>query len=277
VLVKIEISAWAAREKCKAAAVAGANAGGADTDRVEAFLIHVPKEERESITKVVNEARNWYADETHYWDGGSRLITNVQYDRVMSVLKKMELKFKEEVGKFLDRLPELEAAAAGGQGAYGGRFPSRSQVERKFKFEITRSAVPNTNDIRLRHVSPEVAREIESSTKAMQAKVVTEAMTRLMARVQTVIGHFTAKMDEPDRSGWHPTTITNVVELAKIIPELNLTGDATLNRMSRDMIETFSGLDAKALKKDGKARAAAKAKATSLLDAVTNMKVTGKI
>jgi hypothetical protein len=280
-LIRVKITAWSAHSKCDKAAEAAARVGGAKRDRIKSIIKHVEDPDRKEINDVVNEARNWYAKETHAWDDGTRLVTNVQYERVNAQLLEYRAKFWEAVQKFLKRLPEFEAKAAPDQGDYAGLFPTAAEVEKRFGFEITRSAVPRTDDIRLKHVSPEAAQQIERETKEMQAKLVTECMTDVVARINAVLGAFITNMRKADelgtKAGWHETTIENVVELGKLIPELNLTGDRALNAAARAMVEQFRDYDKDTLKKDSKEREAATVKATNLLDAVRNMKITDGI
>lgn len=271
-LIRIKIRVWGASEKCEEASYDAAQAAGGDAEFFSTTMRHVPKKHplKVAVEKKVNEARNYYAQETSFWDGGSRLVTNLQYARIIAELNRIRAEFIEAAGNFLDGLPQMEAVATSKQGKHAGKFPSRSEVERLFSFEITTSAIADPNDIRLKHVSADTATEIENATRSLQATRVTGAMNRLMARMVKAFENFAEQMNS-ETQGYHATAVTNMQELAEIIPELNLTGDPGINAMARRLTEMFSGLTSKDLKEDPEKRKTLTAKTGDLLKRVREM------
>lgn len=277
-LVRIKIRGWSSREKCEAVAQNAATAAGANVEFVEGFINRVAKKHplRAAVETARNTARNWYKDNLPFWDAGSRLVTNLQYDRVMTELKAMRAVYLQAVEAFLDGLPEMEKTAAANLAGYAGCFPSRSDLERLFSFEIETSAIACADDIRLKHVSAETARDIEASTRRQQAEKVTEVMTRLVVRIQSAMEHFEDQLTS-ESQGYHGTAVTNMQELAAIIPELNLTGDPGINAVARKLGEMFQNITSKEIKEDPKKQKELLAKTGDILARVKTMKVTDAI
>ena len=277
-LIRVTVSAWSAREKSPEAGRNAAQAGGADEDYVDSYIRHVAKDHplKKAVDQKANEVRNWIKDNLSFWNTGVRLCTNLQYDSVMKELRKMKAEFMQTVDDFFVGLPQMEAMAAVKQGTYSGKFPAKSVLEERFAFEIEVSAIADPNDIRLKHVSASVAKEIEECTRSSQAKQVTEVMTRLATKVEATIQNFIGQMGKP-KQGYHKTAVENVLELAELIPQLNLTADPEINAIARKIGESFADVSVQELKEDPELREEVTKEATSLLERIKKMKPTGKI
>lgn len=274
-LLRVKITTWSAKAKCVEAAANAASAGNADSSLLEATIRHVAKAELQEIESIVSEARNFYASETQSWDEGIRLVTNVQYQRVVDKFDELKIRFKSAVANFIAKLPNLEKLAAKQQGKYAGGFPSHDQIEAKFRFDVESMAISRTDDIRLRHVSPAAAQKIEADTKRHQAEAVVSCTKKLVERIHSTLQHLVDNLAKGQSGKWQESTITNIIELGKLVPELNLTNDPAIAFAARNMVEQFRDLEPKKLKTDATERDAVAAKATSIIEAMN--KISDKI
>jgi hypothetical protein len=274
-LIRMTIRQWSGKSKDLELASVAAHMHGAVTDAVDTYTAALEKIDREPIAQVVNEARNWMAQNTHQWDAGSRIVLTTDYERVRSKLDSLKAQFYERVNEFLNRRDELARKAEQRLGSLFKGFPERYELEGRYEFTITRLTLARTDDIRLRHVDGEAIKEIEREMERQYGEKVSEATRNLIGRLRIVLSNFSEAMGKSNTK-WHDTIVSNVTDLLAIVPALNLGGDPSINALARRIGEDFR-YSAEELRSNPELRAEAQQKVASIADAIRAIRISDDI
>ena len=150
------------------------------------------KETNKYFRRIINQFRNNYFypmtvpwdDNTSDFEGkvlsGWRLCPNQELDRLMDKVNEAKVDFDKEVKSFLDNYDDLIEANKYklGDAFKLSDYPSKDEIETKFRFDFELGTVPqfNSKDIRL-NVSEKLRKKIENDALKRATKNV-EAITR---------------------------------------------------------------------------------------------------
>jgi|GEM_PF-6187011 len=274
-LVKLSASQFSGRKKDEALAADVARDNNGDTDAYETFLKVLPDETRKAIQQIVTEARTYYKLHTTPWDTGWALVNNTIYEKLRSDLEEFGIKFMEavqtEVLDKRDQLADLSDARLGKR-AYLYPFPELEALRGEYEFNVKTMPIPNPKDLRLKHVSPDVAKQIEAETTQLLNDKLKGAMTTVVSRIRSVVERVFDTLNDGDKI-FRDSMIQNVKDLCAVIPELNLTNDRFISQVADEIMTTLGNVDCKKVREDPEERKAVAVKAGSLLDRLKNVKL----
>ena len=127
-------------------------------------------------------------------------------------------------------------------------YPSVENLRSKFGVGAGGAADP----LRLRLSGRVVGRRAGASLREIDANV-RESLTRgtedLWKRLREVVSHMVERLNEPE-SRFHGSLVTNIADLVDILPKLNVSGDADLNRFTEQIKQRLCNYSAQELKKN---------------------------
>lgn len=253
-IANLQIGVWTGHRLDKKATqqvIAEADAE-ADAARVNKHLIG--KDKLKPITTAQGKIRLYFYDKTSPWkDNGDRILTRVMYPRFIEDFGVMQAEFNGAVADFLKNIYPEEVARAEfrmGELFDVNDYPSARELKNKFFVNLDIDAVSEANDFRVNLGKDTVAgirKEIEDATE----KRLVAAQAHVWGRMAKTVEHFRDRMNA---DVFKDATITNLEELADILPGLNVTNDPEINRLAKEIKSKLLGYEPKDLRGDDKLR-----------------------
>jgi hypothetical protein len=267
-LVKLTISNWTANKTDKEVtdtAIEDANAqqgAGRFTKRL------FGKNALRNISQVVGAARVAHRTLTLPWeDGGNRILTTDGYPHYSKTMRNYRGMMEDNVRAFIENYDEYVNQSREELGKMFKRddYPPANEVKAKFNFDVEPTPIPMVKDFRAK-VSNEEAEAIAKDIERRQKDRLDAAMKDVWKRIADVTEKMAAKLSDyqgPSKGfknmgggTFQESLITNITELADILPSLNINNDLELNRLHKRMIEELTQYGADELKGDVKKRQA---------------------
>lgn len=231
--------------------------------------------ELDSIIKYSASVRTWLTQQTLPWnDAGTRLIPTARLFDFQAELGLREQEFNRLVNEFLDKYNTLVQAAQFRLGALfdADEYPDVETVAARFSMYYVFSPVPEVGDFRV-DIGNEGLAELKKQYEASRNKYVQDAMNELWQRVRDVTERFSNQLRIDKNTGekgrLYQATLDGALELCEMLKTMNLTGDAELERVRKDLFMTLNGVDLKELKRDDIVRADVKTELDALISKLT--------
>lgn len=238
-----------------------------DALRVVKRLVSKNDPDLQVITSAVSEARTFHRENTVPWgDDGSRMLPASHHGTYMKTIRLLRQKVEDGAAVFCQKWPEkLAQAKIDLNGAFNpADYPDESTIANHFKFRIICNPVPDAGDIRVDLPAQEVeAIRREMSERISEAEVAAknDLYSRLGERLATMVNKLSTK-DAVFRN----SLVTNVLEIANLIPALNITNDAKLEQVRKEILNTIGNVRPEELRDDVFARKETLEHAQKILD-----------
>lgn len=226
------------------------HAAAADAGRFNKQVID--KEALAPIQQIVSAARTYLYDHTLPWsDNGDRVLSSMNYFEVMGKLQEFAAYFKAAVDTFCnDYNQHRERAKLKLNSLFKeADYPYEHEVRSKFAFTFGVLPLPTAGDFRVAmsddvvdEVRAEIEQQLNARVQGMMSSVwddLTKTITHLRDRLQANGPLFSSALD-------------NVTDLLARLPGLNITDDAGLETIRKELHTALMGLEMKDLKKDEK-------------------------
>lgn len=271
-LVDLQISLYSGRKQDKATQAEVTAAKGANSSRAAAVYKSLFAEcaELDAITKFQARARAEHYKLTKPWnDYGARLLPTALLQKYKVEMNQAESEFNRLVDVFLDKYDTLVAAAAFQLGTLFDRdeYPTREQVARKFRFDISYSPLPTAGDFRLdieSEVQRDLMRQYEKRMEQQLEAAAQDSWTRLHEALTRLSDRLVVEDDGKKRK-FHDTMVTGALELCELLTDMNVTNDPALEKARRKLEEALSGVTPKELREEDSTRTITKQKVDAIL------------
>jgi hypothetical protein len=266
-LVKLTISNWTASKTDKEVTdiVIDDNNAQSGAGRFTKRLFG--KAALRNISQAVGAARVAHRTLTLPWeDNGNRIITTEGYQHYSKTMRHYRGVMEENVRAFIDDYDGYIGQAREELGKMFRRddYPTAEEAKRKFHFDVEPSPIPTSADFRAK-VSDKEAAYIAKDIERRQKQRLDAAMKDVWKRIADVTEKMATRLSEykgPTRGyavesgpSFKSSLVTNIVELADVLPTLNINNDPELTRLHKRMVEELTQYDADELKFDEKKRA----------------------
>ena len=268
-LVTLSISKWDGRRFDRAASDALTAQAGAETGAARVNKLLVPKETLAPVQQAADALRAEHYRLTLPWsDDGARILAAPGFWRYRDAVAVKTAAFNLAVDRFLDAYQDVRRDAPAQLGALyrDDDYPEAWQLREKFRASWHPTPLPSGADFRVELGDDQraaLAAEIETRTRATAQAAIGDAW----ARARRTLEHLASRLDAlrehaaADADGKAPrlyeSTLQNVVDLADLLPCLNISGDPELDRVAAEMRARFSSYTTDALKTSETARSAA--------------------
>lgn len=274
-LASVKISQWEGRKLDRKVTGKATQDHGAKDDAGRFNKQLLDKEAFKHITRAVSKARDFHESHTLPWqDNGTRILSAVGFVEYQAGLAAIRQEFESAVAAFIVAYPKHveDAPARLGKMFNAADFPDADEIKNLFGFKVKLSHIPDAADFRVQIPAGQAAAiraEIEASAKEALAGAMREAFER----VAGAVGHMAERLKayrpasgKGDKSEgvFRDSLVTNVAELAALLPSLNLTGDPKLAEIAENM-KALCKLNAEQLRADDSTRAKTAAAAAALV------------
>lgn len=250
-LVKLTKKKWSATKADKNLRESLANITGGDKSHLGASKKLV---DYRQYIKPIATLDGWFQNQVIQkyclpWDqdgdkhgGGWWLLPNGHFEKVFQLFDETKQKRQDLVNSFLDSYERAKAEARHNLGSAFNLddYPTRDELEEKFRFEIIDQAVPEAGDPRLdipkylsdRLVSEAKQRERERTDKALQ-----DVSNRVIETAKHLSDKLKAYNPENKRDGyWNDSTVEAVQKCAEIVAISNINGSAKIESARQKML-----------------------------------------
>ena len=223
-------------------------------------------EKLDALRTLAGQIRQSFYKITLPWsDEGYRLLPAHFYFDWTEQMRKYEAEFERLVEDFLTVYPQyIEQVRPGLNGLFSqDDYPSTEKLRNKFGIKLEVLPIPSGDDFRVTMSAEEQARvasEIDTNVRQSLARGTAD----LWERLKEVVAHMVDRLNEPE-SRFHGSLVTNVHDLVKLLPQLNVGQDQDLNRFAAEIEKRLCNYNARELKQNEILRVATAHDATALL------------
>jgi len=273
-LVDLQISIYSGRKQDKRTQAEVTTSKGANSKRAASVYksLFADCVELDAITKFQARARAEHYRLTLPWnDYGARLLPTKALLDYQKAMNKCQAEFDRLVEAFLIKYDTLVAAAAFQLGTLFDRdeYPESDKVAKKFRMEASFTPLPISGDFRLdieNEVQQELVDKYEKRITEQIANANQESWTRLYVAVKRLSDRLMVTEDGKKKV-FHDTMVTGALELCELLDQLNVTGDSSLTKASRQLEAVLSGVTPKELREEDGTRILTKQKVDEILSA----------
>lgn len=183
-LVKLVVNQGQITAKSKTLTNESAANHKADKQRVGGTITKLTSEARSKLVAAINEGHLVFKRNCLPWeDRGYWMVPVSRYEYVKREIQRLRDQFMDALQEMLDNYPTLKAdyeRAIPGRLSQEVPFPTRQQLAEAFDFQLYEMAIPNTEDIRLNHVS-------SAGLESLRSKMQADMDSRLAGTRQTIV------------------------------------------------------------------------------------------
>lgn len=212
-----------------------------------------------ALQAIASAARQAHYAMTLPWsDQGARMLPAAMFDDYATKMSALRDRFAAALEDFLRQYPAVRAAAQIRLGDMfkDDDFPDDNKLRNMFSFGVRYEPIP-VADFRVK-LSTDQVKALEQDFQKASDERVAEAMSSLWQRTYDAVQHLADKLDnygvkgDGDKRGafFKNSTIENLREIAALLPAMNLTADARLDGLAREILDKLGAYDADSLRED---------------------------
>lgn len=239
ILVRFAVSQWTARKfdkKATAEVEQNHNANG-EVGRFNKQL--AAKKYLSELSSNISAARSFHYAQTLPWldADGIRILPTANFEKYQEGMSAFHAKHEAALDKFVQNYPDvIDEARYRLNGLFDpSEFPSLQDIRGKFGWAVTFSPVPEAGDFRV-ELGKSVLAQMEKSMEQRLAANYDAAVLDLFQRVYEQASHVAERLANytGTREGsFRDSLIENTVDLASLLPRLNVTGNQQLSDLAR--------------------------------------------
>jgi hypothetical protein len=239
-LCSLSISVWSARKHDEEASEEIAQRHGAQSDAGRYHKVLLPRAALAEIHKIVSEARQEHYFMTLPWDdNGYRVLPAAAYMDHTEKMRALSNRFTPAVETLVHQFGQLveEAKVRLGGLFRPGDYPASDELRSKFSFETRVMPLPDAGDFRVALGEEEKERIKRQITAAVEASLQV-ASRELWQRLYEAVSHMAERLgaykvtEDGVEHPFRDSVVTNLVKLVDMLPKLNVTADAELERLA---------------------------------------------
>lgn len=230
------------------------------------------------VNTAAQQARQTHNMLTLPWfDSGTRILATRGYEKYTDQLRAARLRYETATDNFITGYNDFITEAHTRLGSMFNRdeYPEAETLREKFHFGVEIHGVPESGDFRAKLPDP-TTKALVKEIERKQKQRLDNAMTDIYRRMEGLLTHLVKKLREyqPSRENgeavnlFRDSLIYNIASLAEIIPAMNLTDNAELNKLAQRMKDELTEHDPCILRTDSNLRKQTVDKAEQLLKQV---------
>ena len=268
VLAALNVGGWEPRKKDDDAAniVHKHFHAEKDSGNYNKVLIDVKDESWVRITKARSALRDYHYTHTVGWiHKGAQLLPAAMYLDYNGDIIKLIREYTNAAEAFIAHSYDdlKKDAKIKRNGLYReSDYPSKAELVRKFYAEVKYLPVPDAGHVVVDLVNDEVKR-IQRDTESMIEAAVEQSRREVWERLYEPVRNMAAALVEPDKR-FHDTLVSNVRDMVKMAPSMNLADDKKLDAMVEEVKKNLTKASADSLRNNPDKRAEQAKKAADL-------------
>lgn len=230
----------------------------------------------EDMTRLIASIRGFHREHTVPWgDLGDRLIANEALIDYRNNMAQLEDEFWQLAQQILDEYPQAVAQAQLQLGDMfnEAEYPSVETLKRKFRFSLAFETVPEVGDIRV-DVGNQAASELREQYKQVLEDRVNTVKQDLAERLIEPLQRMSKGLDynEGEKpTGFRDTLVSNVMSIVELMRTCNLSNDAHITGIQKQLKQTLTGVTPDGLRRDPNLRAKTKQEVDSIIKALPSL------
>ena len=229
-----------------------------------------------AIQKFVGNTRNAHSSMTLPWsDMGMRLLPTSTFFKYKQYMTKAEQEFHTLVEKFFDI---YEDAVVNAQTLLGdlynpANYPPLDVLRHKFGWRMSFVPLPTSGDFRVemeQEQAKSLAEEYDKHYSAMFGKAIDSMMGDLMKYLARLSDRLDYKSQE-DKKVFHDTVTSNITDMLENLLVPLADKDKRLHTLTRQLMDTFEGISADALREDGALRQNTKQSVDDVISSIKSL------
>lgn len=252
VLVSLNISQWSGSKSGRKEAAELAAMKNASPEDVRCTKRLFDKELLADIGSIASKARSDHKRLTLPWgEDRTRILSMKLHFEHLTLMAGYQQDFHAAVDVFLNsyEAKKIEALASRGTLVTEEEYPSLDALRNKFSFNMEMNPVPQVTDFRV-DISEEEQAAFAKNVEAKTAEANREIWTRLYDVVEAMATSLEEYRVTPDgvEKPFRDSLVENVLNMAKALPELNITADEDMDRMSESIRKRLCSIQAQHLR-----------------------------
>ena len=229
-----------------------------------------------AVQKFVGNTRNAHSSMTLPWsDMGMRLLPTSTFFKYKQYMTKAEQEFHTLVEKFFDI---YEDAVVNAQTLLGdlynpANYPPLDVLRHKFGWRMSFVPLPTSGDFRVdmeQEQAKSLAEEYDKHYSAMFGKAIDSMMGDLMKYLARLSDRLDYKSQE-DKKVFHDTVTSNITDMLENLLVPLADKDKRLHTLTRQLMDTFEGISADALREDGALRQNTKQSVDDVISSIKSL------
>ena len=229
-----------------------------------------------AVQKFVGNTRNAHSSMTLPWsDMGMRLLPTSTFFKYKQYMTKAEQEFHTLVEKFFDI---YEDAVVNAQTLLGdlynpANYPPLDVLRHKFGWRLSFVPLPTSGDFRVemeQEQAKSLAEEYDKHYSAMFGKAIDSMMGDLMKYLARLSDRLDYKSQE-DKKVFHDTVTSNITDMLENLLVPLADKDKRLHTLTRQLMDTFEGISADALREDGALRQNTKQSVDDVISSIKSL------
>ncbi len=266
-LVTLHIRQWTARKYDRKASdkVASDHHATSDAGRYHKRLVDVGAYLK-PIKQTADDMRATHYLYTLPWlDNGQRILPIAHYEAYCERMNKLANQFNKRVHDFIDVYPQAKQQARAWLGELYDEadYPDPEQARAKFEADYYMQPMPSAEDFRVDLSEADIdkaADKIELAVKQAQS----EAWQRLADCVEAIATRL-PKYSSGDMKYLRESIITNLVEVADLVPGMNILQQPELDKLAREARDKLASHSITALRDNDELRSRKAREAEAIL------------
>lgn len=212
----------------------------------------VPKEELKALNANTSQLRAMHYHFTLPWmNDGARILPVTLYPQYKKRVAELVREREELVEDFIsNRYPKIKANAKKRLGRLFSNddFPAPETLRSRFRVNPRVFPVPSSDDFRVKLSAKERDKVKQEMNKQISATV-SDSVMEAYRRVHKQLSRLQERLADKE-AVFRDSLITNIKELADILPAFNITGDPELEKLAQELKDRFASRDPSALRED---------------------------
>lgn len=227
--------------------------------------------ELDAVQKFVGNVRNVHYAMTQPWsDTGLRLLSTAMFHkRYNKEMSAHQAEFQTLVNKFLDAYDwEINQAEVKlGDMFNRGDYPSKEELQTKFKFQLVQMPLPEAGDFRL-DINTEAHELLKKQYQDHYTNQLNSAMKDIWDKAYEALSKMSERLDYKDRDTkkiFRDSLVDNVMDVVELLSLCNVTGNQQMSAMKEKLENALLGVTPDALREDEYLRTETKSKVDDIL------------
>lgn len=242
-LVSLVSTAWSARhlDRTLTSEVHKRHGISEKSGRYNKCVVDVDDPDFANNGKVRAAARSFLYQKTLPWaTDGSRILLASAFTGFQTDMGEHERAVKAADEVLFAAYPRLKAKAKIDlNGAYNENdYPSQAELESKFRFVVKYLPVPSVNDFRV-DLGKKTIAALEQQLRDEMESVAEQAMRDVWERLLKPVKNMAVQLSKPNGKV-HDSIVGNIIDICKIIPDLNIADDPKLEELRKEIMKTLT-------------------------------------
>lgn len=278
-LARLSIGAWGSRKHDDAVTQEVTDNHKAEQGAGSYTKVLVSRKLLAPITKAMTAASSTHRAMTLPWDdNGERILAVTGYQQYAQQMRLARLTCQARVQEALEGYPKVHMAEARtrlGTMFNKDDYPPLEEVTSRFYIDVEIRPIPESGDFRAKIGDKEaaiIAKDIERRSKERLDKAMSAVFLRIADVASKMVERLTVYQPalgiRPSENNFRETLVSNIKELADILPVLNLADDPRLVKLQTQLVKDLCAYSPEELRASDAVRSKTAKKAQAILDKV---------